>query len=70
MTQTEQVLRCMEKSGSITSLEAMQEYGIMRLASRITDLKKAGIPIRRDMVSQKNRYGETVTFARYSIDGR
>lgn len=67
MTQCEQVIRHMEESGSITSLEAMQDYGIMRLASRITDLKKAGIPIRRDMVSQKNRYGETVTFARYSI---
>ena len=67
MTQCEQVIRHMEESGSITSLEAMQEYGIMRLASRITDLKNAGIPIHRDMVSQKNRYGETVTFARYSI---
>lgn len=67
MTQCEQVIRHMEESGSITSLEAMQEYGIMRLASRITDLKKAGIPIHRDMVSQKNRYGETVTFARCSI---
>lgn len=67
MTQCEQVIRHMEESGSITSLEAMQEYGIMRLASRITDLKKAGIPIHRDMVRQKNRYGETVTFARYSI---
>ena len=67
MTQCEQVIRHMEESGSITSLEAMQEYGIMRLASRITDLKKAGIPIHRDMVSQKNRYGETVTFARHSI---
>ena len=70
MTQCEQVIRHMEESGSITSLEAMQEYGIMRLASRITDLKNAGIPIHRGMVSQKNRYGETVTFARYSIGGR
>ena len=70
MTQCEQVIRHMEESGSITSLEAMQEYGIMRLASRITDLKKAGIPIKREMVSQKNRHGDTVTFARYSIAGR
>lgn len=70
MTQCETILRHMEDFGSITSLEAMQEYGIMRLASRITDLKNAGIPIRRDMVIQKNRYGETVTFARYSISTR
>lgn len=70
MTQCETILRHMEDFGSITSLEAMQEYGIMRLASRISDLKKAGIPIRREMISRKNRYGETVTFARYSISGR
>ena len=70
MTQCGQIIRHMEECGSITSLEAMQEYGIMRLASRITDLKKAGIPIHRDMITQKNRYGETVTFARYSIGGR
>lgn len=70
MTQCETILRHMEDFGSITSLEAMQEYGIMRLASRITDLKKTGIPIKREMVSQKNRYGDTVTFARYSLSGR
>ena len=70
MTQCETILRHMEDCGSITSLEAMQEYGIMRLASRITDLKKVGYPIRREMVSRKNRYGETVTFARYSLSGR
>ena len=70
MTQCEIVLRHMEDFGSITSLEAMQEYGIMRLASRITDLKKAGYPIRREIVSRKNRYGDTVNFARYSIAER
>lgn len=64
------IIRHMEERGSITSLEAMQEYGIMRLASRITDLKKAGYPIRREMVTRKNRYGETVSFARYSLYGR
>lgn len=68
MKQCETVLRHMEKYGSITSPEAMQDYGIMRLASRITDLKKAGIPIHRELVTDKNRYGEPVTFARYSVE--
>lgn len=70
MTQCEQVLQHMEKYGSITSKEAMEKYGIMRLASRITDLKKADIAIEREMVTQKNRYGDLATFARYSIAGR
>lgn len=67
MTQCEKILRHIEDFGSITSLEAMQEYGIMRLASRISDLKKAGIPIQKETVSGKNRYGESTSYARYSI---
>lgn len=67
MNQCETILRHLRDYGSITSLEAMQEYGIMRLASRISDLKKSGVVIRADTVSGKNRCGERTCFARYSI---
>ena len=67
MTQCEKILRHMEDYGSITSIEAMQEYGIMRLASRISDIKHLGIPIQKEMVSGKNRYGESTSYARYSL---
>ena len=63
----DRILRHLQDHGSITSL-ALREYGIMRLASRISDLKKVGIPIRREMVSGKNRYGEATSYARYSLD--
>ena len=68
MKQCDRIIRHLMDYGSISSVEAMQEYGIMRLASRISDLKKAGIPIRREMVSGKNRYGETTSYARYSLN--
>ena len=45
ITQCERILRHMKDYGSITSLEAVNEYGIMRLASRINDLKAQGIAI-------------------------
>ena len=67
MTQNDRILRHLRDYGSISSMEAVQEYGIMRLASRISDLKKAGIPIYREMVTGKNRYGENTSYARYSI---
>ena len=67
MTQSERILRHLRDYGSISSMEAVQEYGIMRLASRISDLKKAGIPIHREIVSGMNRYGEPTSYARYSI---
>lgn len=57
----------MKDYGSITSLEAMQDYGIMRLASRVSDLKKMGYPVQKETVKGKNRYGEQTSFARYSI---
>lgn len=67
MTQAEQIVRHLRDYGSITTMEAMQDYGIMRLASRISDLKKAGVPIQVEMVSGKNRYGEATSYARYHL---
>lgn len=69
MTQCEMIQRHLEDYGSITSLEAMQEYGIMRLASRISDLKKLGVPIKKETVSGENRYGERTSYARYYLGG-
>lgn len=46
----------------------MSEYSIYRLASRINDLKKQGIPIRKRRGKSKNRYGENVTFAEYYLE--
>lgn len=67
MNQTERILRHLEAFGSITAAEAAAEFGCMRLASRVNDLKKAGYPIRREMVTGRNRFGEAVVFAKYSI---
>lgn len=67
MTQCERILKALQDNGSITSLEAMQDFGIMRLASRINDLKRAGFNIKREMVRSKNRYGEPITYAKYTL---
>lgn len=68
MTQNERILRHLRDRGSITAIEAMEDYGIMRLASRVSDLKRSGHTIHREMVAGKNRYGEATSYARYSID--
>lgn len=68
MKQCELILRHLEDYGSITSLEALREYGIMRLSSRISDMKKAGLPVHKEMVKGKNRYGEPVSYARYTLE--
>lgn len=68
MNQNERILQHIQEHGSITAMEAMQEYGIMRLASRMCDIKKAGFAVRREDVKGKNRFGEETRFARYTID--
>lgn len=67
ISQCERIIRHLRDYGSITSLEAMQEYGIMRLASRINDLKRLGYDINAVMESAKNRYGEPTSYARYYL---
>lgn len=70
MTQCERIIQYMEQEGSITQLDALREFGCMRLASRISDLKKAGFPIAAQMEKNKNRYGESVSYARYRLEGK
>ena len=66
-TQCEKVLDYMRRFGSITQLEALQDIGCMRLASRISDLRCQGYAIGRRMKTSKNRYGEEVHFAEYYL---
>ena len=48
MTQKDRIYRHLMDYGTINPMEALDEYGIMRLASRISDLKKDGIPIKKE----------------------
>ena len=60
MTQETQVLTHLDRFGSITAWEAMQEYRIMRLASRIADLRRKG-----HNIVTVTRHNGSVTWAEY-----
>lgn len=68
MAQKHRVLNYMRSHGSITQIEATTELGCTRLPSRIWDLKRDGFHIKKTMVTAKNRYGETTTYASYSVE--
>ena len=68
-TQNERILKYIEKFGSITQFEALQDLGIMRLASRISDLRRLGYPITSEMVTVKNRFEEDCHVKRYRMEG-
>lgn len=65
MTQCERILKYMEDFGSISSMQAFGDLGITRLASRIHDIRKMGVPISRETASATNRYGELTHYAVY-----
>jgi hypothetical protein len=46
----------------------MDEYGIHRLAARISDLRRRGVKINKETAKSKNRYGEMTHFARYRLE--
>ena len=68
-TQAQRVLDYMTNHGSITQFEALKDLGVMRLASRVSELRKNGHKIESKMVKVENRYGETCRVKRYSLKG-
>lgn len=66
-TQNERILQYMADFGSITQMDALQDLGVMRLASRISDLRRLGYPIISKVEAVKNRYGEKCYIKRYSM---
>jgi hypothetical protein len=68
MTQCEQVLEYIKENGSIDAWRAMHDLHIMRLASRIHELKEAGVPIIGIMQSRVAYDGSVVRWKEYYID--
>lgn len=65
-TQTQRVLDYIREFGSITAIDAVRDLGVMRLAARVSDLKKEGYDIISEQQAVRNRFGETCYVARYS----
>lgn len=64
-TQCERVKKYIDDFGSITTLEAVNDLGVLRLASRISEMRKNGYDIKDEQVAVKNRYAEKCYIKRY-----
>ena len=65
--QCTQVLNHMKFYGGITTLDAVNKYGITRLSARIADLKNSGIVIYDEWVTVINRYGQKCRVKEYRV---
>ena len=67
--QSDRVLRYMQTQGSITRAQAMNDIGVANLTAVIDYLRhRVGVPIKTNIVKGTNRYGEKITYAKYSIE--
>ena len=62
------ILKHLQEFGSITSWEAIVEYGCTRLSQYIYLLRKDGYNIIGENVTKKNRYDQSVTFSKYKLE--
>jgi hypothetical protein len=67
VTQQDRILRYLKDNSSITSWEAIKEFGVTRLSAVIYNLKKKGYVFGEEWVSTVNRYEEPVTFKKYIL---
>ena len=68
-TQYTRILNHLEQYGRISPLEAMEQYGIQRLAARIAVLKKEGYAFDTETTAGRNRYGDKVHYTTYVLKG-
>lgn len=66
-SQNQRIIDYINEFGSITQFEALRDLGVMRLASRVSDLKRLGYPVESEMEVVKNRYGEKCRVKRYTL---
>ena len=64
MNQNAHILNHLETRGTITPMEALNEYGVFRLAARIADLRGTGVAIETETLRLPT--GKRV--ARYSLE--
>jgi hypothetical protein len=67
LTQKEQVLNHLKTYGSLTSWDAIMEYGITRLSHYIYCLRNDGFIIPDERVQVKTRLGRTTIISKYSL---
>lgn len=70
-SQRSEVLRHLEENGSISTWEAIKEYGATRLSAIIYDLRHYyDLDIRTEIVDFTNRYGNKSHYANYILEGK
>jgi hypothetical protein len=66
MSQRDELLKALQRGECLTTLDAFRRYGVMALSQRMTELQRAGYPVKSEMIDLPT--GKRV--ARYSWSGQ
>lgn len=66
-SQRAEIRRYLEDGNSLTDLQALNHFGCARLASRIDELRQAGMGIETRWLRVQNRQGKWVRVAEYRL---
>ena len=67
MTQKQRILDYLKSGKTLTRLNSWSELGILEAPARISELRTEGHLINTEMVEVKNRFGERVKVAKWSL---
>ena len=67
MNKTKAVLQWLQSGSSISSMEAIENFGATRLSAIIFKLRAKGYNIETVMVDGRDRFGNQTRFARYYL---
>ena len=66
-SQNHAILKYLQGGNSLTPLEALKLFGCFRLGGRIYDLKKAGHPIKTEIIEIKTSLFDIKRVAKYYL---
>jgi hypothetical protein len=68
MNQKQRILEWLQGGNSLTRLNSWDQLGCLEAPARISELRQEGIPIRTEMRTVTNKFGDRVRIAVWYLD--
>lgn len=66
--QIDSIIHHLKYKGKLTSMEAIDKYGVTRLSDKIHKLRNAGLKIKMENVTKENRFKNNSTYGVYTLE--
>ncbi len=70
MSQQKRILDYLKQGNELTRLNCWEQLGILEAPARISELRAEGHNIHTEMITIRNKYGEKVRIAKWTLKRR